>query len=106
MNVYIVLCRDNSYYTGVTNDLDRRLAEHNMGLDPSCYTYSRRPVRLVYMEAYDDPNEAIRREKQIRGWSRKKKQAIITMNRRKLVELSRGRKKNKNSEVIFRPGSG
>jgi putative endonuclease len=75
--VYIVLCSDASYYTGITNDTDRRLYEHNSGIDRFCYTYTRRPVRLVYAAEFTDPNEAIRWEKQIKGWSRAKKDALI-----------------------------
>ncbi|HEV3155043.1 MAG TPA: GIY-YIG nuclease family protein [Candidatus Baltobacteraceae bacterium] len=75
--VYIVECRDASYYIGITNDAERRVAEHNQGIDPHCYTFSRRPVKLVYTSEFRDPNEAIRFEKQIKGWSRKKKAALI-----------------------------
>ena len=50
--VYIVKCKDGKYYTGVTNNLDRRLKEHNEGLNPKCYTYERRPVELMYEEHF------------------------------------------------------
>ncbi|MBK6963691.1 MAG: GIY-YIG nuclease family protein [Bacteroidales bacterium] len=75
--VYIVNCSDNSFYTGVTNDVERRLKEHNEGINPDCYTYSRRPVELVYYEYFSDYNQAISFEKKIKGWSRAKKQALI-----------------------------
>jgi putative endonuclease len=75
--VYIVLCSDASYYTGITNDVDVRVFQHNDGIDRFCYTYTRRPVRLVYSAEFSDPNEAIRWEKQIKGWSRAKKDALI-----------------------------
>lgn len=74
--VYIVECRDGSYYVGVTNDLDRRMWEHHTGYDPGCYTHDKRPVELKYFEHYTDVNQAISREKQLKGWSRKKKQAV------------------------------
>ena len=78
--VYILKCSDNSYYTGVTNDLDRRLFEHQSGLSPNAYTHSRRPVELVFQTEFDDVNQAIAFEKQMKGWSRKKKEAIIEEN--------------------------
>lgn len=71
--VYIVQCCDGSYYTGVTNDLERRLWEHQEGYNKNCYTYTRRPVELKYSEHYHNINNAIAREKQLKGWSRKRK---------------------------------
>jgi len=78
--VYILLCSDDSYYTGVTNDLERRLYEHENGLDPNSYTSKRRPVKMVFCENFNDINQAIAFEKQVKGWNRKKKEAIITGN--------------------------
>lgn len=75
--VYIARCADDSYYTGVTNNLDRRLAEHNSGKDTSSYTYTRRPVKIVFSYEFNDIRQAIGFEKQVKGWSRKKKEAII-----------------------------
>ena len=75
--VYILLCSDNSYYTGVTNNLERRIYEHENGLDPSSYTFKRRPLKLVFHEMFYDINQAIAFEKQIKGWRRAKKEAII-----------------------------
>jgi putative endonuclease len=91
MYVYIVRCADDSYYTGVTNDAERRVYEHNDGLDPDCYTFTRRPVELVYIEECIDPMEAIRREKQLKGWSRAKKEALICGDWESLKELSKNR---------------
>ena len=93
LNVYIVNCKDDSFYTGVTNNVERRIVEHNSGLDKKSYTYSRRPVKLVYSQEFSDPNEAIRFEKQVKGWSRAKKEALIEGNFEKLVRLS-NRKNN------------
>ncbi|MBD3360066.1 MAG: GIY-YIG nuclease family protein [Candidatus Buchananbacteria bacterium] len=86
---YIVKCSDDSYYTGVTNNIERREWEHNNDKDPSHYTYSRRPVKLVYCEDFNDVNYAIDREKQIKGWSRKKKEALIEQNYKNLVKYSK-----------------
>ena len=90
--VYIVECKDWSYYIGMTNDLEKRLWEHNTGQDENSYTYSRRPVELKYFEIFTDVNQAIAREKQINGWSRKKKQALITQNLDTLKELAKSKK--------------
>ncbi len=87
---YILKCADSSYYTGVTNNIDRRVAEHINGNDIRCYTFSRRPLELVYSESFPEIDYAIRREKQIKGWSRKKKEALISGNYHKLPELAGG----------------
>jgi putative endonuclease len=87
--VYILLCNDNSYYTGVTNDLERRLYEDENGLDPGSYTCKRRPVKLVFNELFDDIKQAIAFEKQIKGWNRVKKEAIINGDWDLLPELSK-----------------
>lgn len=91
--VYIVKCSDNSYYTGLTNDVERRVNEHNSGLNPESYTHIRRPVELVFCYEFNDVNQAIIFEKQIKGWSRKKKEAIINDNWNLLPELSKNRMK-------------
>lgn len=93
--VYILLCTDNSYYVGVTNDIDVRLREHQEGYDPKSYTYFRRPVELVFFTEFDDVNQAIAFEKQIKGWSRKKKEAIINDEWHKLPNLSKRRIPNR-----------
>ena len=93
--VYVVQCFDRLYYTGVTNDIDRRLWEHNTGFNKSCYTFKRRPVTLKYLEEFDDINEAIDREKQIKGWSRKKKEALIRDDLIDLVKYSQRRSPNR-----------
>jgi putative endonuclease len=75
--VYILECADKSYYVGVTNDIDRRLIEHNTGINKKAYTYSRRPVVVKYVEHFQYINDAIRWEKQVKGWNRLKKEALI-----------------------------
>lgn len=92
--VYILLCADGSYYTGMTNSLDRRIAEHENGIDPACYTFTRRPVVLKYCIDYQYVNDAIRREKQIKGWSRKKKEALIKGDFDELIRLAKRRGKS------------
>ncbi|MEE8483434.1 MAG: GIY-YIG nuclease family protein [Nitrospinota bacterium] len=95
--VYILKCSDGSYYTGVTNNIDKRFYEHQNGLIPGCYTHGRRPVRLVAAEHFNDIRQAIAMEKQIKGWSRKKKEALISGNYEKLPELSRTAKNRRPS---------
>ncbi|GAB5539026.1 MAG: GIY-YIG nuclease family protein [Salibacteraceae bacterium] len=74
---YILKCSDGKYYIGVTNNLERRLIEHQQGFDPKSFTFSRRPVELVYSLQSNDINEAIAFEKQLKGWTRRKKEALI-----------------------------
>jgi putative endonuclease len=96
--VYILLCNDNSYYTGITNDLERRMFEHENGTDPASYISKRRPVKLVFYENFPDPVQAISFEKQVKGWSRAKKAAIINGNWDLLPELSRNNIGKKHGE--------
>ena len=86
--VYILKCSDNSYYTGFTNNIDRRFDEHNYGVNKECYTYNKRPLELVVCTEFNDVNQAIAFEKQVKGWSRKKKEAIINDNWDDLKKLS------------------
>ncbi len=92
--VYIVKCSDNSYYTGFTNDLDRRINEHNSGYNKESYTYPRRPVELKWYEMFTDPSQAIIVEKQIKGWSRRKKEALICEDWDRLVAYSKNYTEN------------
>ena len=75
--VYILECFDETYYTGVTSNLGKRLFEHNSGYYPNSYTHLRRPVNLVYYAEFTDIGIAISLEKQIKSWSRAKKEALI-----------------------------
>ena len=86
--VYILLCNDNSYYTGITNNRERRLQEHENGIAPSSYTCKRLPVKLVFHEPFTDVNQAIAFERQIKGWKRSKKEAVINGDWHLLPELS------------------
>ena len=78
--VYILKCSDNSYYTGMTNNINRRLNEHQNGINKECYTFNKRPVELVFFTEFNEVVQAITFEKQVKGWSRKKKEAIISDN--------------------------
>lgn len=91
--VYIVECSDGQYYTGMTNNLDKRLYEHNSGLHPTSFTHNRRPVVLRYFQYFSDVNQAIAWEKQLKGWSRKKKEALFDGDWKLIQELAKNREK-------------
>jgi putative endonuclease len=86
--VYILECSDRSYYVGSTWDLERRVGEHNVGLGAE-YTRRRRPVRIVWSAQMNRIDECFRVEKQIQGWSRAKRQALIDGRFEDLPELAR-----------------
>lgn len=86
--VYILECSDSSYYIGVTNNLERRISEHNLG-EGGQYTKRRRPVSLVYSSDFLDPLSAIEAEKQLKGWTKAKKKALIQNDIELLKALSR-----------------
>lgn len=90
--VYILECSDTSYYIGHTSCLDFRLKEHNAGKG-STYTKYRSPLKLVYTEKFIRRIDAMKREEQIKRWSRAKKEALIKGDKVKLRKLSRRRKR-------------
>ncbi len=87
--VYILRCADNSYYIGQTDNLEKRIAEHKMG-EIKGYTSSRLPVELVFSDEFSSREEAIVLERQIKGWSRKKKEAMIRGDWEEVSRLARG----------------
>jgi putative endonuclease len=89
-SVYILRCRDESLYTGVTNDLDSRVAAHQAGRGAR-YTASRCPVTMVYNEPAESKSAALKRELQIKRWSKAKKEALIKGDDRRLSRLSKCR---------------
>ena len=77
-SIYILECADGSYYTGITRrSLEERVSEHAQGLIPDCYTFMRRPVKLIFAEHYERITDAIAAERRIKGWSRAKKEAYM-----------------------------
>jgi putative endonuclease len=74
--VYILECSNGQYYTGSTKDLDSRITQHQAG-DGANFTKKHLPIKLVYYDEFARIDEAFYREKQIQGWSRKKKEALI-----------------------------
>ncbi|WP_104735612.1 GIY-YIG nuclease family protein [Hanstruepera ponticola] len=75
-HVYILKCSDNFTYTGVTNNIARRLDEHQQGLNKNCFTYKRRPLKLIFQQEFNNIEQAIYFEKKIKNWSAKKKFAL------------------------------
>ena len=87
--VYILKCNDNSYYIGVTSNLEQRFERHQSGFYKNCYTYLRRPTSLVFYASFTDINFAIDMEKQIKKWSRAKKEALINDEYEALPNLAK-----------------
>ena len=88
--VYILRCSDGTYYTGHTDDLERRIAQHQMGELPG-YTHDRRPVELAFSETFTDRIDALERERQVKDWSRKKKEALIRGDWNAVSDAARSR---------------
>ena len=87
--VYILKCSDTSYYTGITSNLTSRMFKHNTGFYPDSYTFNKRPLVLVFYCEFTDINLAIETEKQIKKWSRAKKEALINGDFDLLVNLAK-----------------
>ncbi len=96
--IYIVRCSDGSYYTGVTSNLEVRISNHNSGIFKG-YTSSRLPVKLVYSHQFKNVNDAIHAEKQIKGWSRAKKEALINGDFDALLMLSKSKDSKRHSST-------
>ena len=75
--VYILASDSRELYVGVTNNLIRRIAEHRQGVDPYSYVFRHETTRLVHVEAAGEARDAIRREQQLKGWTRHRKLALI-----------------------------
>jgi predicted GIY-YIG superfamily endonuclease len=94
--VYILRCADDSYYTGHTDNLENRIAQHHSG---SCdgYTATRRPIELVWSQAFSTREETLSAEIQIKGWSRKKKEAMMRADWQAVNRLSKGKHKHQRT---------
>lgn len=88
--LYILQCADNSYYVGSTNNLDLRLAEHAAG-EGSHYTRKRLPCELIFAQEFPSEHDAFLRERQVKGWSRVKKEALIRGDFDALVVLAKSK---------------
>ena len=89
--LYILCCADGSYYVGTTREgLDKRIAEHNAGTFDG-YTAKRRPVTLAFEQHFERTGDAVSAERQIKGWRREKKEALIRGDYKALPTLARRR---------------
>ena len=88
---YILECANGEYYVGSTTDMERRLKEHQAGLGGR-FTKEHLPVKLIYTEEYQTIDQAFRRERQLHGWSRAKKEALMRGDLELLKELSKSKK--------------
>ena len=87
--VYMLRCADDSFYIGHTDNLEVRIAQHSAG-ESAGYTSSRLPIVLVYSQEFQTRNEALHAERQIKGWSRAKKQALIEGDWKRIQQLAWG----------------
>ncbi len=90
-HVYMLRCSDGSYYVGHTDDLETRLRHHHDGAAPDSYTSTRRPVELVFACEHATRVEALERERQLKGWSRAKKEALERADWAQIRTLARRR---------------
>ncbi|MBN1674532.1 MAG: GIY-YIG nuclease family protein [Kiritimatiellae bacterium] len=90
--LYILLCSDNSYYIGVSKNPTERAQAHNTEATVA-YTWTRRPVTLVYTEEHPSLSSARRREHQLKNWSHAKKGALVKRDRTRLKRLARSRER-------------
>jgi predicted GIY-YIG superfamily endonuclease len=97
--VYIVRCADDSYYTGHTDNLERRIGEHITGAIAGCYTFKRRPIELVFSQEFTTREEALASEQRIKGWSRKKKEAMMRGDWGEVSRLAKSTKAAQNPPV-------
>jgi putative endonuclease len=86
--VYILKCKNGEYYIGHTDNTDQRMSEHNLGLIEKCYTQRRRPVKLMFLQVFSTRDDAFHAERQIKDWSRKKKEALMEEDWEKIKELN------------------
>lgn len=87
--MYILKCANGSYYVGSTTELERRIQQHQSGEGGALFTKAHLPIQLVYTEEFDRIDEAFNRERQIHGWSKAKKEALIRGDIQALQSLSK-----------------
>ena len=101
--VYILLCSDGPYYTGSTSDLERRFQQHQEGVNPDAYTYSRRPVKLLWFsEEVPRYADALAFEHQVKGWSRRKKEALMRGDFNAIHEIVKQERKEREKRASKR----
>lgn len=103
--VYILRCSDGSYYTGQTDNLEERIHQHHAGVFVGCYTFKRRPLELVFSQDFTTREEALESELQIKGWSRKKKEAMISGDWTEVSHLAKSRKTVRSEHLPVSEGN-
>ena len=102
-DLYILRCADGSYYVGTARQgLEMRIGEHNAGIFGG-YTASRRPLTLMFSQHFDSIQDAIAAERQVKGWSRAKKQALIAGDSEQLCRLSKRRRPHGSRRALRAP---
>ena len=97
--VYILLCADDSYYTGSAADVEKRVWQHQEGVSKEAYTFTRRPVKQIWVsEEVAKYSDALRFERQIKGWSRAKKEALIKNEFDAIHEIVKNERKQREKK--------
>ena len=86
--LYILRCVDGAYYVGHTDNIEQRLSQHHLGSINDCYTKNKRPLDLVFLQIFSTRDDAFHAERQVKGWSRKKKEAFMQDDWEKIKELN------------------
>jgi predicted GIY-YIG superfamily endonuclease len=86
--LYILKCINGAYYIGHTDNIEQRLSQHHLGAINGCYTQSRRPLELLYVQDFPTRDAAFHAERQVKGWSHKKKEAFIKGNWEEIKTLN------------------
>jgi putative endonuclease len=103
--IYILRCADGSYYLGHTDNLEQRISAHAQGAIPGCYTESRRPVLLVYSQAFPTRYEALAMERRVKGWSRAKKEALMRGDWSEISRLAKAKHPSTSSGRTGKKGA-
>ncbi len=91
--VYILKCANGAYYIGHTDNIERRLSEHYLGAISNCYTKDKRPLELMLVQSFPTRDDAFHAERQLKGWSRKKKEAFMKNDWQTIQKLNLLQKK-------------
>ena len=87
---YMLRCFDGTFYVGMTSDIEQRFTDHCSGRYPDCYTYNRRPLKLVHVSEFQWVHDAIAFEKKLKSWNHRKKRAFAERDWDALKRYSRG----------------
>ena len=92
--VYMLACANGRFYVGSTSNLEQRLAQHERGYFPKCYTYHKRPVKLVWSQDFPEPGQMVEAERKLKKWSSAKKKALMNGDLHLLPGLSKKKPKS------------